>query len=406
MAGIAMNKEIKWWKQRVKNFYHLAVSIMALAKYGYPARKLFVIGVTGTDGKTTTSTLVYEVLRAAGGKVKPALLSTVAAKIGDEEIDTGLHTTNPDARLLQPLISRMAKEGVTHLVLEVTAHGIDQHRILGTNISIGVLTNITHEHLDDFVDMRRYINTKLYMFRRVKWAVLNANNSVYGLFSRQITSWGGKVIGYKRANFKDVSPALSGEYNQENLGAVLAVARILSIPENVVKKVAREFVGVPGRREEVKAGQKFRVIVDFAHTPNALRNILASLRSEKNTKAKLIVVFGCTGERDMEKRPMMGAAAAELADIVIVTSDDTRSEDQNLIYKQIAAGVSGVEQRIVDGTWIKENDRKKAIEMAIKTAKPGDIILLAGKGHEKSILIGKVERPWSDTGIAKELILE
>jgi UDP-N-acetylmuramoyl-L-alanyl-D-glutamate--2,6-diaminopimelate ligase len=399
-----MNKEIKWWKQRVKNFYHLAVSIMALAKYRYPAKKLTVIGVTGTDGKTTTSTLIYEVLRAAGGKIKPALLSTVSAKIGDEEIDTGLHTTNPDARFLQPLIARMAREGVTHLVLEVTAHGIDQFRVLGTNISIGVLTNITHEHLDDFVDIRRYTATKLEMFRRVKWAVLNANSSVYGDFSRRITSWGGKVVGYKRANFKEVSPALLGEYNQENLGAVLAVARILEIPESVVKMVARKFVGVPGRREEVKAGQKFRVIVDFAHTPNALKNVLTALRGEKADRAKLIVVFGCTGERDHEKRPMMGQIAASLADVVIVTSDDTRSESQDSIYKQIVAGISGAEEKIAAGTLIKENDRGKAIERAIKIARAGDIVLLAGKGHEKTILLGKVEYPWSDVEKAKELI--
>lgn len=364
-----------------------------------------VIGVTGTDGKTTTATLIYELLKLKGGDIKPALISTVGAKIGDENIETGLHTTNPDAKLLQPLMSRMVREGVTHLVLEVTAHGIDQYRVLGTNISIGVLTNITHEHLDDFVDMRRYKNAKLAMFKHVKWAVLNSADPSYEYFSRQITGWGGHVVGYKRVDFKEISPRLSGEYNRENLGAVSAVAKILNIPEQLVQQVAKEFVGAPGRREEIKEGQRFRVIVDFAHTPNGLEKVMQSLKEENRKKtARLITVFGCTGERDREKRPKMGDAADRISDVVIVTSDDTRSESQDSIYAEIVKGMKNREERLSRGTLIKENDRKTAIEKALRLARPGDTVLLAGKGHEKTILMGKTEYPWSDQEVSRKIL--
>ncbi len=400
-----MKREFKWWRQRLKNFYHLAISILYLVKYGYPAGKLMVIGVTGTDGKTTTATLIYELLKLKGGDIKPALISTVGAKIGDENIETGLHTTNPDAKLLQPLMSRMVREGVTHLVLEVTAHGIDQYRVLGTNISIGVLTNITHEHLDDFVDMRRYKNAKLAMFKHVKWAVLNSADPSYEYFSRQITGWGGHVVGYKRVDFKEISPRLSGEYNRENLGAVSAVAKILNIPEQLVQQVAKEFVGAPGRREEIKEGQRFRVIVDFAHTPNGLEKVMQSLKEENRKKtARLITVFGCTGERDREKRPKMGDAADRISDVVIVTSDDTRSESQDSIYAEIVKGMKNREERLSRGTLIKENDRKTAIEKALRLARPGDTVLLAGKGHEKTILMGKTEYPWSDQEVSRKIL--
>lgn len=410
IKNINLKSELKWWRQRGKNIFHWLVSGFYILKYGYPAKKLTVIGVTGTDGKTTTSTLIYEILKAAGEGIKPALLTTVAAKIGDSEIDTGLHTTNPDAKILQPLLARMVREGVTHLVLEVTAHGIDQFRIMGTNISIGVLTNVTHEHLDDFMTMKRYRAVKLKLFQKVKFAVLNKDEENFDYFAEKIRKGysGAKIIPYKKANLKGVSVALEGDYNLYNLGAAVEVAKILGIGYETVAKVARDFEGVPGRREEIKAGQKYRVFVDFAHTPNALEQVLKSLKetmsygsNKSNRTNNLIVVFGCTGERDKEKRPMMGRIALNLADRVIVTSDDTRHENQDEIAKQI---LSGIRIQDLENRVIKENDRKKAIEIALKMAKPGDVVVLAGKGHEKSINLGGKEYPWSDTEVAKEFL--
>ncbi|OGD00203.1 hypothetical protein A2972_04905 [Candidatus Amesbacteria bacterium RIFCSPLOWO2_01_FULL_47_33] len=383
--------EVKWKVQRVKNLWHFVRAVWAVARNGYPARKLTVIGVTGTDGKTTTCTLIYEILKAAG--YKTGLISTVSAKIGDEEIDTGFHTTNPDATLMQKIIARMVKEGVTHLVLEVTAHGLDQYRVMGCNFYIGVLTNITHEHLDDFIDMTRYQNTKLKLFKRVKYAVLNQDDPSYKMINV-------KTIPYGKTKIRNIAEVLAGDYNKYNIGAAEAVVGILKVNKRLSDQVIKSFGGVPGRREEVKAGQKFRVIVDFAHTPNALEQVLKQLKKELPENKKLIAVFGATGERDKTKRPMMGEAASRLADVVIITSDDTRMESQDEIAEQI---MSGINKRYSDKV-IKINDRREAIRRAFKMAKAGDIVLIAGKGHEKTILIGKQDRPWSDAGVAREEI--
>lgn len=395
-----MKAEIKWRVQRLKNIYHWLVAVWSVIRYGYPAGKLKVIGVTGTDGKTTTTTLIYEILKAAG--YKTGMITTVEARMGDETADTGLHTTNPDPRQLQPLMAKMVKKGLTHLVLEVTAHGLDQHRLLGCNFYIGVLTNVTHEHMDDFVDMERYRNAKAKLILKTQYSILNKDDKSYEWFKNRCR---GQVIGYGMTKLKNVSPALAGDYNKYNIGAAEAVTKILDIRPQIVEKVIREFKGVPGRREEIKAGQDFRIIVDFAHTPNALEQVLTQLRKElalrqaqgKNEN-RLILVFGCTGGRDKLKRPMMGEIAARLADKVIITSDDTRDENQDEIAKQILAGINKPEGVVV------ENDRRKAIEIAIKTAKKGDIVLLGGKGHEKSILLGKTEYPWSDMEVAREIL--
>jgi len=197
--------------------------VWEVVRNGYPARKLIVIGVTGTDGKTTTSHLIYEILKQAGFKV--ALVSTVAAYIGDEEIDTGFHVTTPDAKLLQPLIKKVVAAGMTHLVLEVTSHGLDQHRVLGCNFQIGVLTNVTHEHLDYHKTFEKYRATKAKLFRRVKYAVLNQDDPSFAYF-KNVSS--GQVIAYQKANIKNVSANLVGEYNQYNIAAAISVAKIFN----------------------------------------------------------------------------------------------------------------------------------------------------------------------------------
>ncbi len=376
-------------------------SLFWVVYYGYPARKLTVIGVTGTDGKTTTSTLIYEILQAAG--IKTGLITTVSARIGDEELDTGLHTTNPDAKHLQPILKKMVEKGITHVVLEVTAHGLDQHRVLGCNFKIAVFTNISHEHLDDFGTMEKYAAAKAKLFRSVEYAVVNKDDEhLDWILPPQLRGQDDtKVIEYGKAEIKEVSEPLKGEYNKYNIAASLAVAEVLGIKYQVSSMAIKNFGGVLGRREEVKNDKGFKVYVDFAHTPNGLKSILTQLRSE--TKKKLIVVFGCTGERDQTKRPIMGKIAADIADVVVVTSDDTRRESQDEIYEQI---VSGIKYQVSSMEKIhKINDRREAIKFAIGMAKKGDIVLLAGKGHEKSINLGGVEHPWSDVEIARDIIM-
>lgn len=347
----------------IKNWYHWVVSWGYALVNGMPSRRLKVIGVTGTDGKTTTCHLIYEMLKAAG--FKAALISTVAAYMGDEEIDTGFHVTTPDAALLQPLLKRIADRGFTHVVLEVTSHGLDQNRLAGVRFETGIITNITHEHLDYHGTLEEYRQAKMKLLRMAKQPILK----------------------YAMTKLEVRNPALVGEYNKYNIGAAEAVAKILDVRSQIIEQVVNDFSGVPGRMEEIRQGQPFRAMVDFAHTPNALKEVLTELKRQKAKGKKLILVFGSAGLRDHTKRPMMGEAAKRLADVAIVTAEDPRTESLGDIYNQITGGKEG---------FVREDDRQKAINMAVAMAKAGDMVVVTGKGHEKSMCFGKTEYPWSD----------
>lgn len=374
---------------KYKNMKHWIRSVLEVIRAGYPARKLIVIGVTGTDGKTTTCHLIYEMLKSAG--IKVAMLSTVAGYIGGEEIDTGFHVTTPDATFLQPFIKRVVDAGMTHLVLEVTSHGLDQHRVMGCNIKIAVITNITHEHLDYHKSMANYRLAKAKILRGVRVAVLNKDDPSFAWLSSKVDRVT-KIVSFTKWLDSRRSLALAGDYNRYNIAAAAAVAQILDARYQILK-VIKNFAGVPGRMEEIKLGQNFRVIVDFAHTPNALEQVLFTLKQELGAKSQLIVVFGCAGLRDHSKRPLMGAIAVKYADRVIVTAEDPRTEKLDDIYKDIAAVGS-----------LREDDRQKAINMAVKLAKKGDIVVITGKGHEKSMCFGTTEYPWSDQEAVKKAI--
>lgn len=341
-----------------------------------------VIGITGTDGKTTTTALLYEVLNKAN--VKAGMVSTIGAEYLGKKLSVGLHTTTPDARVLQGLLWQMKRAGVTHVVLEVTAHALDQHRVLGCNFQIGVLTNISQDHLDDFVTMDRYIGAKKALFRNIKYAVLNKDDPYYEQFKL-----GQHVVAYTKTRLQHIGPALAGDYNKYNIGAVESVSQLLKIDTAAVGAVVREFAGVPGRREEVRNDRGLRLVVDFAHTPNGLKQLLISLKQELSKNGKLILVFGCTGERDKSKRPVMGSVATEYADRVIVTTDDLYGESQDRIYADIV--------RDVDlNQIVREDDRDLAISKAVKMAKKGDIVVATGMGHEKTQRIGDREIERSD----------
>lgn len=383
-----MNHEL--W-EKLKNPFRWLRSWFWVLYFGYPAKKLTVIAVTGTDGKTTTVNLIYEILRAAGYKV--GMVSTVGARIGNKVVGLRLHVTTPDEEVMQKLFKQMVDAGCTHAVIEVTSHRLAQYKTEGYNVKIAVLTNITHEHLDYHGTMEEYVAAKARLFRHVPFAVLNRDDPLFENLKFKISNLNSGGANALRANFKiqisnysktklrDINPSLEGEYNKQNIAAAEAVAKILDVRSQIVEKVVRNFAGVPGRREEVKMGQKFRCIVDFAHTPNGLKNLLESLKG----KGRLILVFGCTGERDKDKRPIMGEIADKYADIVIVTTDDVRNESQDEIYKQIGSKKA-----------IREDDRDKAIMMAVKMAKPGDVVVAAGMGHEQTQLIGRVEIRRSD----------
>ena len=429
-------------------FWHLPKAFLAVCFYRFPARNLTVIGVTGTDGKTTTATLIYEIFKKAGKKV--AFISSVSAKIGNDELPTGLHVTTPDPWELQRLLRKIADEsectlrestsphhsvrGAAHIpgmssaghfrndkkyvILESTSHGLDQYRLFGCNFVSGVVTNVTHEHLDYHKSYKAYLEAKARLFGRVKYSVLNKDDKSFAYFKKaasgKITTYGLKDADFTPQNFS-FKTALLGEYNKLNcLAAAAAAAAAFGISKKNIKRAIFEFEGVVGRAQEIKNDKGFRVFIDFAHTPNALKNILKTAKIFK--PRRLIVVFGCAGLRDRSKRPMMGRIAGEIADITIVTAEDPRTEDVVKISNQIVKGLDEVGVREIDiknafqaealkkNIFIRQPDRKRAIKLAVQIAMKGDIVLCCGKGHEQSMCFDFQESPWSEETVVKEAL--
>jgi len=398
---------------------HLSLAILATIFYGYPARKLTVIGVTGTDGKTTTAELIYEILTKAGKKA--ALISTVSAKIGQEEIETGFHVTSPHPWKLQKLLREIVNRKINYVVIESTSHGLAQNRLFGCNFKIGIVTNITHDHLDYHKTYENYLKAKAKLFKGVEVAVLNNDDESYKLLSNRLSNYSiNKFVTYGIKSKADFIPEnfkfktqLLGDFNQYNCLAAIAATSSLGIPKEEIREAIALFSGVKGRMEEVKKGQDFKVVIDFAHAPNSLKNALEALNKEKNKDNKLIAVFGAAGLRDKKKRPLMGEISGKYADMTVITAEDPRTEDLNEIIEKIAQGClkSGAVEQDKDKFKIddKKNcffiipDRKEAIEFAIrKLAKKDDIVVVCGKGHEKTMCFGKKEYPWSDFRAVEE----
>lgn len=402
-----------------------ALSWLAAGFYDNPGHKLRVIGVTGTDGKTTTCNLLYQILQTAGHKV--GLISTVNAVIGDEVLDTGFHVTTPDAHDVQRYLARMVAAGLTHVVLETTSHGWAQHRVDACEFDVGVITNITHEHLDQHGSFENYRDAKARLFQSLgktlskpqgnpRLSVLNRDDASYEMLS-QIAS--GPQISYGFDATADiradsivyssegtqffaigsdfhvpVTSSLVGEFNVSNCLAALSAAICGSDidPQSAANSIAA-FTGVPGRMERILLGQPFTAIVDFAHTPNALRVAIETVR--RMTKKRVIVIFGSAGLRDRKKRRMMAEVAAELADISVLTAEDPRTESIAWILEEMAEGArskNGLEEK----TFWRVPDRGKAIQFGVRLAQPGDVVMACGKGHEKSMCFGTTEFPWDD----------
>jgi len=393
--------------------FHFPNALVANIYYGFPSRKLKVIGVTGSDGKTTTSTLIYQILTDSGRKT--ALISSVAAKIGKEQCSTGFHVTTPDPWLLQKLIKKISSEGFEFLVLESTSHGFVQYRLFGVNFLVGVITNITHEHLDYHKTFKNYQMAKSKLFTGVKFAILNKDDASFEFLLSKINPKAKKIsyslkekADFTLSNFH-FNTLLPGNFNKYNCLAAIAVCTVLNISkENILKSIA-EFSGVEGRMQEICEGQLFRVVVDFAHTPNALENALLTLKSQLVNDGKLISVFGCAGLRDIKKRPMMGNISARIADISIFTAEDPRTENLDDIINQMIDGAqsTGAEKynkNSKKNTFLAINDRAEAIEYAISIAHKNDIVGIFGKGHEQSMCFGNIEQPWDDRAKARKIL--
>lgn len=419
--------------QKIKNlFWHLPKSIFYNIRYGYPAKKLILIGVTGTDGKTTTCTLIHHVLEQAG--IKAGVITTIGAKISSsKQIDTGLHMTSPDSSLVQKILHEMLQSGVTHVVCEVTAHALDQHRYHGCNFKVAALTNTSHEHLDYYKNMENYVESKAKLFKQSETSILNKDDDSYKIINKLTTS---PVLTYSinsKSDFQAKNIKMDSDFIQftvnefklksntpyryqiYNILAAFGVCSCLRIDQKTFQQAILNFPETKGRREEIANDFKIKTIVDFAHTPAAIKSTLESLKI--NTQENLIVIFGATGGRDKSKRPSMGQAATILANITILTADDTRDEKVEDINTQIASGIDSNKIKFIDykelvspaqfskihqeaktkHIYLMINNRQDAFNFALKIAKTGDTVVACGKGHEATILHGSTEYPWSET---------
>lgn len=403
----------------------LALAQLSAAFYDYPARQLVVIGVTGTDGKTTTSNLIFNILQAAGSRA--GMISTVNALIDNRSLDTGFHVTTPEAPEVQRYLNEMLAKGLTHVVLEATSHGLDQERVAACEFDIGVITNITHEHLDYHGSYSAYRDAKAKLFSGLAetipkdhhlepTAILNYDDDSYEFLAnvskvRQVSyglslkadvqaqdiSNGPQGVHFTAVG-KDyqipIKSHLIGSYNAANcLAAIAATIEGLHLDPRAAQEGIALLEGVPGRMEKIDLGQPFLAFVDFAHTPNALRQALASAR--RLAMGRVIAIFGSAGLRDRAKRRMMAEVSAQLADLSLLTAEDPRTESLAAILAEMAAGAEsrgGVEGK----TYWRIPDRREAIRFALSLARPGDVVITCGKGHEQSMCFGEVEYPWDD----------
>jgi len=398
-----------------------ALADAADAWFGRPSERLTVIGVTGTDGKSTVTALAAELLRAAGRQ--PGQIGTVFTGVGGLLVPNEERNTTPEALELQQLLARMVVAGNDSVVMEATSHGLALERTRNCRFDIGVVTTVTSEHLEFHGTVENYRAAKARLIEEAPIAVLNADDATFGYFRERardrVITYGFDADADLRADgleadaagtrFRLVAPswqgrvriALPGRFNVSNALATLAVGEALGLDLEHSATALRETTGVPGRMQRIEAGQPFSVIVDYAHTEDSLRKVLEVLRPL--TRGRLIAVFGSAGERDPTKRGSMGRVAANLADLVIVTDEDPRLEDPRAINEEIADGARSAGADDGKTLWVID-ERRDAIGHAIGLAVRGDVVLLAGKGHEASIFYGTEKRPWDEAGVARQAL--
>ena len=400
--------------QKLKNiFWHLPKAIFYNLIYFFPSRKLILIGVTGTDGKTTSSTLIHHLLTESG--YKTGLISTITSP--------GFHTTSPEPKHTQKYFKDLSSQGYTHVVCEVTSHALDQNRFWGCRFHTSVLTNTSREHLDYHKTQKNYIQSKAKLFRHSQNIILNKDDDSYPIIKKIVSPK--KIYSYsitessdfQASNIKLTPDKLQFKINHKeilitdtpyryqiyNILASLFVCQKLDLPLSQTIPLLKKFPEMKGRREIIPNSFQFRTIIDFAHTPAALEATLSSLK--KLYPSRLILIFGATGGRDPGKRPLMGAVAQKYSDISILTSDDTRHEKVADINQDI---ISGFNAKAVERkpnqlpkskgfSFYQIPNRQDAFNLAIKIAKPDDTVIACGKGHETSILLGNTDYPWSES---------
>ncbi len=408
----------------------IALANLACAFYGYPAHQLCTIGVTGTDGKTTTCNLISALLDVAGKR--DGLMTTANFKLCGQEWENATRQSTLEALEIQQFLRRMVDVDARYAVIEATSHGLELQRVRGCAFDIGVVTNITHEHLDFHGTIENYRRAKARLFEMLDpvrdkglgiqaIAILNRDDVSYEVLKPYcnvpILDYGFDKAATVRAvdaqldanstRFRailpgaeiDIETQLAGRFNASNCLAAIATAYSLGVKPADIARGLASVAGVTGRMERIDEGQPFTVIVDYAHTPDSLEKVLSILRPL--TRGKLLAVFGSAGERDRQKRPIMGQIAAQMSDFIVITDEDPREEDRERILREIAKGAESAGKH--EGRdFLCIADRTQAIATAFARARSGDTVLLAGKGHEQSIIIGREKIPWDDRRVARE----
>jgi UDP-N-acetylmuramoyl-L-alanyl-D-glutamate--2,6-diaminopimelate ligase len=400
------------------------MAVLADAFYQHPTQKLQLIGITGTNGKTSTTHMIEKIMRAAGRNT--GLIGTIHTKIGDQTFDT--KNTTPESLTLQKTFSKMLQHQVDTAIMEVSSHALDLGRVHGCDFDIAVFTNLTQDHLDYHGSMTEYRRAKGLLFAQLgnsfnpekpKYAVLNADDEAAEEYKRStsahVITYGVNQPSHIRATdikmenngtrftlsiegkSYQVQIKLVGLFSVYNVLAAIATSIAANVPISTIIDTLKEIEGVQGRFELVHAGQDFAVVVDYAHTPDSLGNAIQTLK--EFVKGSLFVIVGCGGDRDKSKRPIMAGIAATHADVAIFTSDNPRSEDPDQILKDMEAGAQ-------QGDFKTIIDREEAIRYAIERAKKDDIILIAGKGHETYQIIGQEVVDFDDREVAKKVIKE
>ncbi|MBU1089950.1 UDP-N-acetylmuramoyl-L-alanyl-D-glutamate--2,6-diaminopimelate ligase [Patescibacteria group bacterium] len=405
--------------------WHFLWDFAATIFYRFPSREITVIGVTGTNGKTTTANLIAKILEANGERV--ALATTINFQIAEKKWDNLTKMTSLGRGGAQKFLRQAVDAGCNYAVLEISSHALIQHRVWGVNFNAAILTNITHDHLDFHGSLEDYIAAKELLFWQLaknresgeKIAILPAEDANVEHFLR-IPEIGIITFGFKKGDLKaenlrirehsqkfevigmeekfEIETKLLGNFNVANILAAVALALALKIRPSVIRKVFRKLKPLPGRLEPIEAKQPFRVIVDFAHTPDALEKLLRTFRAV--TEGRVWLVFGATGERDRAKRPIMGAIASRLADEIVLTSDDPFDENAEKIIFEVREGIPRKEGE----GFLSEVDRKKAIRFALENAQKNDTVLITGKGCEQFQVVGNRKIPWDDRQIARKIL--
>ena len=405
--------DLPWVKVRDAR---LALSQLACRWYGHPSRQLTMLGVTGTNGKTTVTYLLRHILQRTG--MKTGLIGTVQNIVGEQTLPA--QRTTPDALQIQQLLSAMTKNGCSHAVMEVSSHALDQHRAEGIDFAVGIFTNLTEDHLDYHGTMGCYCDAKAKLFQMSRMGVCNADDpwterllagascpSVYYGIHNPAEVWAEDIFLHSRSVDFTVCTArtrtpvhlgVPGRFSVYNALGAIAACGELGIPPEECAAALATFPGVAGRMEVVPTpGKPYTLLIDYAHTPDALENVLKTVRGFAQNR--VIAVFGCGGDREKEKRPRMGRAVARLADFAVVTSDNPRTEDPEAIIRDILPGMTAAA-----GRYAVEPDRRKAIALAMEQGRAGDVILLCGKGHETYQEIGNETHPMDEREIVRSLL--